>query len=54
MKKNYQAPLITVLKMRAQQQMLAGSLTESTNSANSVDDGVAGARRGGGDWYEED
>jgi len=51
MKKNYKAPMMTVVNLRMQHHILVAS--ESLSGAQSVSEGTAGAR-GGRDWDDED
>jgi len=52
MKRNYQKPVMTVVKIGLQK-MIAASPTENFSKASSVNEGTAGARGGGG-WDDED
>ena len=52
MKRNYQKPVMTVVKIGLQK-MIAASPTESFSNAQIVSEGTAGARGGSG-WDDED
>ncbi|MBQ8452391.1 MAG: hypothetical protein IJ539_01275 [Prevotella sp.] len=52
MKKNYKAPMMTVVNLRLQHHILVAS--ENLSGARSVSEGTAGARGDNGGWEDED
>ena len=52
MKKNYKAPMMTVVKLRLQHHILV--VSENLNGVRSVSEGTAGARGDNGGWADED
>ena len=52
--KDYKTPEIKVVKLNMSHTLLAGSISESIDSATGMSSGSFGSRRGGGLWDDDD